>query len=235
VIEIAAAVDGTAARKIPALNLNKKSTASHQRGCYHLLMKRIILFGPILFATVLTALTIIQYDFMRGLGWHPINDPTFDWPSGLALGKYGFVMTVTFIISGLIMILFAARLHLDLKPAPASKAGSTLLGLSGLALAALAFTTDPTIRYTPATWHGHLHDLSFVLLGLTLLPAMLILGKTFQDDIHWRGYGIYTWVTAAFAIPAFIIKGAAFYVFLFLVLLWNEIIAWRLNRSGKGK
>src|SRR3990172_5578034 len=95
-------------------------------------MKRIILFGPILFATVLTALTIIQYDFMRGLGWHPLNDPTFDWPSGLALGKYGFVMTAAFIISGLIMILFATRLHLHLKPALISQAGPALLALSGL-------------------------------------------------------------------------------------------------------
>jgi len=197
-------------------------------------MKRIILLGPILFATVLTALTIIQYDFMRSLGWHPINDPTFDWPSGLALGKYGFIMTATFTVSGLIMFLFAVRLYLDLKPALTSQAGSTLLAFAGLALASLAFTTDPTIRTTPATWHGRLHDLSFVLLGLTLLPAMLILGKAFQGDPRWRGYGIYTWLTAAFAMPAFIIKGAAFYIFLFLVLLWNEIIAWRLNRAGEG-
>ena len=192
-------------------------------------MKRIILLGPILFAIVLTVLTIIQYDFMRGLGWHPINAPTFDWPSGLALGSHGIVMTATFILSGLILFLFALRLKSDLKPAFASQAGSALLALSGLVLAALAFTTDPTIRITPATWHGQLHDLSFVLLGLALLPAMLILGKAFQADPHWRGYGIYTWLTAAFAIPAFIIKGVAFYVFLFSILLWNEIIAWRLN------
>lgn len=197
-------------------------------------MKRVILLGPILFATVLTALTIIQYDFMRSLGWHPLNDPTFDWPSGLALGKYGFIMTATFIISGLLIVLLALRLKTDLGTAATSQAGSALLVLSGLALASLAFTTDPTIRTTPATWHGRLHDLSFVLLGFTLLPAMLILGKAFQGDPRWRGYGIYTWLTAAFAIPAFVIKGAAFYVFLFSVLLWNEIIAWKLNRDGKG-
>lgn len=199
-------------------------------------MKRIILLGPILFATVLTTLTIIQYDFMRSLGWHPINNPTFDWPSGLALGKYGFVMTATFIVSGLLMFIFAARIYLELKPALTSQAGSTLLALSGLALASLAFTTDPTTLAdtTPATWHGRLHDLSFVLLGFTLLPAMLILGKAFQDDSCWHGYGIYTWLTAALAIPAFIIKGAAFYVFLFLVLFWNETIAWKLNRAREG-
>jgi hypothetical protein len=78
-------------------------------------MKRIILFGPIIFAIVLIVLTIVQYDFMRGLGWHPINDPTFDWPSGLALGPYGIVMTATFIISGLLIALLALRLKADLK------------------------------------------------------------------------------------------------------------------------
>lgn len=138
-------------------------------------------------------------------------------------------MTATFIISGLIMFLFAIRLKSDLGPAFTSQAGSALLALAGLALASLAFTTDPTLRTISATWHGRLHDLSFVLLGLTLLPAMLILGKAFQGDPRWRGYGIYTWLTAAFAIPAFIIKGAAFYVFLFSVLFWNEIIASRLK------
>jgi len=198
-------------------------------------MKRLILLGPILFAVVLTSLTILQYDFMLGIGWHPIKDPTFDWPSGLALGKYGWVMTATFIISGILMFIFALRLKAELKPALASQAGSILFACSGLALASLAFTTDPTLTTVYRTWHGLLHDASFVALGLTLLPAMLMIGKAFQADSRWRGYGIYTWLTAAFAIPSFFIKGAAFYVFLFLILLWNEIIAWRLNKLDDNK
>lgn len=192
-------------------------------------MKRIILLGPVLFASVLAALTLVKYDFLRSLGWHPINDPTFDWPSGLALGSYGWIMTATFIISGLIMILFAARLFADLKPDRTSQAGSALLAFAGLALAALAFTTDPTIRATPATWHGMLHDLFFVLLGLTLFPAMIVLGFAFRKNEHWKPYAVYTWLTLALAAPAFAIKGAAFYVFLFAILLWNEIIAWKLS------
>ncbi|MBK8824641.1 MAG: DUF998 domain-containing protein [Anaerolineales bacterium] len=196
-------------------------------------MKRIFLLGPILFTTVITTLTIIKYDFLLGLGWHPLNDPTFDWPSGLALGKYGFVMTATFIISGLLIAALALRLKADLKPAATSQAGSLLLALSGLALASLAFTTDPTIRDTPATWHGILHDLSFVLLGLTLFPAMIVLGFAFRTDSYWKTLSLYTWLTLAFAIPAFILKGAAFYVFLFSILLWMEILAWRLGNSQK--
>src|SRR5688572_29783265 len=143
-------------------------------------MKRIILIGPILFASVLTILTFIKYDFLLSLGWHPINDPTFDWPSGLALGKFGWMMTATFIISGCLMTLFAYRLFLDLKPSFSSRAGALLFAFAGIALAMLAFTTDPTIRETPATWHGQLHDLSFVLIGITLFPAMIILGFAFR-------------------------------------------------------
>lgn len=192
-------------------------------------MKRIILLGPALFASVLAALTLVKYDFLRSLGWHPINDPTFDWPSGLALGSHGWIMTATFIISGLIMILFAVRLFADLKPDRTPRAGCALLAFAGLALAALAFTTDPTIRTTPATWHGRLHDLSFVLLGLTLFPAMIVLGFAFRKNERWKNYALYTWLTLALAAPAFALKGAAFYVFLFAILLWNEIIAWKLS------
>ena len=192
-------------------------------------MKKMILMGPALFAIVLATLTIVEYDFLLSLGWHPINDPTFDWPSGLALGRFGWIMTATFILTGFIMTLFARRLFLDLKLTPASKLGSTLMAFAGLFLAALAFTTDPTIRDYPATWHGRLHDLSFVLLGLTLFPAMIVLGFAFRADDRWKDLALYTWGTLALAGPAFFIKGAAFYVFLLAILIWNEIAAMRLN------
>ncbi|MEN9564749.1 MAG: hypothetical protein RIR73_2993, partial [Chloroflexota bacterium] len=183
-------------------------------------MKKIILLGPLLFAVILLTLTLVEYDFLLSLGWHPINDPTFDWPSGLALGRFGWIMTTTFIATGLIMTLFAHRLFLDLKLTRASKLGTTLVAFAGLFLAALAFTTDPTIRDTPATWHGRLHDLSFVLLGLTLFPAMIILGFAFRADERWKNFAVYTWGTLTLAGPAFFIKGAAFYIFLFAILLW---------------
>jgi hypothetical protein len=194
-------------------------------------MKKIILLGPILFASVLTILTFVKYDFLISLGWHPINNPTFDWPSGLALGKFGWIMTSTFIISGLLMSLFAYRLFLDLKIGTASRLGTFLFACAGIALAMLAFTTDPTIRDTPATWHGRLHDLSFVLLGLTLFPAMIILGFAFRNDDKWKNLSFYTWGTLAFAAPAFALKGAAFYVFLLAILVWNEVVAFRLPKS----
>jgi len=189
--------------------------------------------GPILFGFILFTLTILKYDFLLSLGWHPLNDPTFDWPSGLALGAYGWIMTATFILSGFMITLFASGLRLSLPRSRTALISTFILSLAGLALAGLAFTTDPTIRSTPGTWHGRLHDTSFVVLGLTLMPAMILLGFAFRKDDHWKNLSLYTWITVAFALPAFWLKGAAFYVFLLGVLVWNEMIAIRLANVPK--
>jgi len=187
------------------------------------------IIGPILFGFVLLSLTILKYDFLLSLGWYPIYAPTFDWPSGLALGDYGWIMTLTFIFSGIMMTLFASGLRLSLPQTQLTFISSLLLSTSGLALAGLAFTTDPTIRSTPATWHGQLHDLSFVLLGVTLMPAMILLGFIFRHDEHWQTLSGYTWLTVALAFPIFWIKGTAFYLFILAVLVWCEAIAFRLR------
>lgn len=183
------------------------------------------MLGPVLFVVVSILLTYSQYDFMRSLGWDPLRAPTFDWPSGLSLGPRGWLMIANFLISGGMMSSFALGLRQTLRQTRSAKTGASLLILAGLALMGLAFPTDPTLRSTPATWHGRLHDLSFALLGLTLLPAMLVLGRAFQLDGRWKRFAAYTWLTAGFALPTFILKGFAFYVFLLAVLAWSEVIA----------
>jgi len=193
------------------------------------LAARAGIIGPVLFGFILTTLTILKYDFLLSLGWHPIHAPTFDWPSGLALGKYGWIMTATFLVSGLMMMFFASGLRRILPRTQLTFISTFVLSLAGIALAGLAFTTDPTIRSTPATWHGRLHDLSFVLLGLTLMPAIILLGFALRDDDRWKSLSVYTWITVALAFPTFWLKGAAFYVFMLAVLVWSEVIALRLN------
>lgn len=193
------------------------------------LAARVGMIGPILFAIVVVLLTIIKFDFLLSLGWHPIHDPTFDWPSGLALGDYGWIMTATFILSGLCLAIFASGLRLSLPRSSLTFFAALALTLAGLALAGLAFSADPTIRSTPATWHGRLHDLSFVVLGLTLMPAMILLGFAFRKDSRWTNLSAYTWLTVALAFPAFWLKGAAFYVFMLAVFVWCEVVAFRLQ------
>ncbi len=196
------------------------------------LAARAGMIGPFLFGVVLIFLTILKYDFLLSLGWHPLLAPTFDWPSGLALGDYGWIMTSTFILSGFMMILFASGLRLSLPPTRPALIGTLLVSFAGLALMGLAFTTDPTLTSTTRTWHGRLHDLSFVLLGLTLMPALIILGFAFRNADHWNNLSDYTRITVALALPTFWLKGAAFYVFMLAVLIWCEVVALRLSQQN---
>ncbi|HEX6269945.1 MAG TPA: DUF998 domain-containing protein [Anaerolineales bacterium] len=185
------------------------------------------IFGPLLFALVVIGLTTVQSDFMHTLGWDPFFQ-VLDWPSGLALGPYGWLMTVTFPIAGAAMMFFAYGLRLALK----EKLATTLMILAGLAMMGLVFTTDPTLGTASRTWHGILHDTFFVLLGLTLMPSMLVLGFVFRQKERWKNLSVYTWCTVALAVPTFWLKGAAFYVFLLAILVWDEIIAVRLRSTA---
>ena len=180
--------------------------------------------APILFAFVVIGLTIAQADFMRTLGWHALG-PVIDWPSGLALGPYGWLMTVTFFACGTMMAFFAYGLKLALD----EKLATSLLMIAGFAMMALIFTTDPTLGTITKTWHGRLHDAFFAVLGLTLMPGMLLLAGVFQRDERWKDLSIYTWITLALIIPTFWLKGVAFYVFLLAILTWSVIVALRLQ------
>jgi hypothetical protein len=182
--------------------------------------------GPILFAVVVTGLTIVQSDFMRTLGWNPLG-PVIDWPSGLALGPYGWLMTATFFVCGAMMAFFAYGLQLALN----EKLATTLLMIAGLAMMGLIASTDRTLSAAPRTWHGLLHDGFFALLGFTMMPGMLLLGRVFQKNEDWKKFTFYTWGTLAFVIPTFWLKGVAFYVFLLAILTWSIVIALRLRAT----
>jgi hypothetical protein len=189
------------------------------------------IIGPLLLGSVITLLTIVERNFMRSIGW-TLNAP-LDWPSGLALGPYGWIMTLTFFISGLFIALFASGLRLRLPHLRLALFSIWLLVASGFGMIGLISPTDRTIRTTPATWHGRLHDSSFVLIGLTLMPAMVLLGFAFLKDQRWKDLAIYTWITVALAIPTFWMKGFAFYIFLAAILVWCEMIALRLLNTAK--
>ncbi len=184
------------------------------------------IIGPAVFAILVTGLTYAEADFMRSIGWDPFGN-VLDWPSGLALGPYGWLMTINFFICGALMAFFAYGLKLALQ----EKFATTLLMLAGFAMMGLVFTTDPTIRSYPKTWHGILHDSFFAMLGILLMSGMLLLGRVFQQREHWKGLSIYTWCTLALVIPTFWLKGLWFYLFLAAILIWSEVIAFRLRST----
>jgi hypothetical protein len=188
------------------------------------------IIGPFLLGAVITTLTVVERDFMTSIGWK-LQAP-LDWPSGLALGPYGWIMTVTFLISGLLIIVFASGLRLCLPRLRLAAISIWLLILAGVGMIGLISPTDKTLWKPLRTWHGILHDSSFVVIGLTLMPAMILLGLVFLKDARWKNLAVYTWVTVALAVPTFWMKGFAFYFFLLAILVWSEVIAIRLYSIG---
>jgi hypothetical protein len=189
------------------------------------------MIAPPLFGGMLLVLTLSQYQFMLSLGWNPLTAPTFDWPSGLALGPYGWLMTATFVIVGILVVRFALGLRQAFYAIPIGRAAAILAFMAGVAMAYLAFPADPTIRLTPATLSGRIHDLAFVVLGLAMFTAILLFGYAFRLSRQWRDLVPWTWLNAVLVLLAFILKGGFFYLFLVSALVWCEMVAFRLWRA----
>ena len=191
--------------------------------------------GPLLLGSVITLLTILERDFMLSIGWK--LDAPLDWPSGLALGPIGWIMTSTFFLCGILILIFASGLRLSLPRLGSAVIAIWLLIAAGYGMIGLISPTDKTLdkelHGMPATWHGRLHDSSFVIIGVTLMPAMVLLGYVFLKDRDWKNLAIYTWITVALAVPTFWMKGFAFYVFLAAILIWCEVIALRLQSTSE--
>ncbi len=181
--------------------------------------------GAALLSGVILALTLTQGDHMARLGWHPLNAPTMDWPSGLALGPFGAIMTAAFVISGVLLVLFARGLGAWL-PSPAARIGFTL---AGIGMAALAFETDPTLTTKIATWHGRLHDIAYMTLAAGL--ALGLAASAFVLARSQVALATLSALTLVFAVLGFTVKGVLFYGMYAVVMLWILIISLRMRNS----
>lgn len=167
---------------------------------------------------------------MLRIGWEPLEDPSGAWPSGLALGPHGWVQGLGFALSGALISVFAVGLHRGIRGG--SKAGPALLFVAGVAMALLAIETDPMDRAGPRTLHGWIHDASFVLFILTLIPALFFLWRRMKRTPTWQAHARYTLVTAVLATGLLFLPGVAYYLFLVVVLVWFGATAIKLWRVG---
>jgi hypothetical protein len=189
------------------------------------------MIGPVLFGTVLLALSVLEYDFMLGIGWRPVADPAGAWPSGLALGPYGPAQVANFVVSGLLLAFFSLGILLGTRNGHSSPLGPALLFVAGTALTLMGFETDPIRRIGPRSLHGLIHDAAFVIFVLAFLGALFSLWRRFEADPPWRGHARYTLATGIIAVLLLLLPGVAYYLFIVALLAWIEVSAIRLWRS----
>jgi hypothetical protein len=187
--------------------------------------------GPVLFGGVLLTLSVLEYNFMLGIGWQPVADPAGAWPSGLALGPYGAAQIANFVVSGFLLCLFALGLYLEIASRHASTSpGTALLFLAGVAMTLMGFRTDPIERVRSRSLHGLIHDSAFVVFVIAFLAALFFLWWGLRWDARWQDHARYTLATGIMAMLLLLLPGVAYYLFLVTLLAWIEVTAIRLWR-----
>ena len=196
--------------------------------------------APLLFATVVGLLSVVEYDFARDLGWHPIRRTAAGWPSLLALGDFGWLLSATLALCGLLGLAFAAALFRGVERNVWSMIGIALLVALAVAVGLEAFTTDPPGAIARSTWHGEIHDAAYRVVVASALSAPVFLALGLARDPRWRRYAVYSLATAVILLATLVLQVDHSYAqlleypFFAALLLWLELLALRLLRLARG-
>src|SRR5438874_555273 len=158
--------------------------------------------GPLLFVIVL----LIEGATRPGYSaWH-------NYGSSLSLGDQGWMQIANFLVCGLLTLGFAVGLRQVLQTGRGSVWGPILIGVFSVALiVAGLFVTDPSLGYPPGTHgsgpqtlHGIIHGVAGLITFSSLAIASFVMARRFAGDPNWKGWAVYSIVTAVLVIVSFI-------------------------------
>jgi hypothetical protein len=127
-------------------------------------------------------------DYLHQLGWEFVGGEQVPWPSSLARGPYGWAQVATFAITGVLIVILAVAVRDQLPHRRASSFGVVLLGLLGVALILAVFQVDAPMLAdgSPATWHGRVHAIAFLLIIATGVLAPPTMALAVWGGPGWR-------------------------------------------------
>lgn len=141
--------------------------------------------APASLALVLLVLSFSERDYLRAIGWSPVRRTRTEWPSVLALGPHGWVLTVAFVAAGALAVpagwwlLISARQRV-------LYAGSILFIVMGAGVMAVAFSADPPTALRES-WHAHIHNLAYPVLVVAAISSAALFSFARSDERDWRG------------------------------------------------
>jgi len=157
--------------------------------------------------------------------------------SDLAVGPYGFVMTINFVLRGLLSLALVWALSRAASKSGLSRTGLVLLAIWGIGALVLAlFPTD--LAGAKPTLHGVIHLFVALLAFICGAIGELLLALRFAKAEPWRSLRAPALVIAILAIILFVILlmsafphayGLVERIFIGLVLLWMLVVALRMR------
>jgi hypothetical membrane protein len=164
--------------------------------------------GPILFTLVFTI------DGTLRAGYDPATTPI----SELLLGDAGWLESVAFVASGLLIVAFAFGLRTALREGRGARWGPILIGVAGLGLAiAGVLLPDPAFGYPPGTpggppqsaasWHSTVHTLAAFAIFGALPVAAVILSRRFRSAgaAPWSLYSLASGVAMLVTFASYVV------------------------------
>jgi hypothetical protein len=162
-------------------------------------------------------------------GYSPVRDTV----SSLALTRIGWLQTICFLATGLLLEIFVAGLFFNLRRAGGFRAGIVLLALCGFVLMLIAaFHMDAPGG--PRTIDGTIHAIASYGLGLLFPIAILSLSPSFKITTNWKSIFVYTVIAGILAfgliIGAFLVELTSWFglyerIIILNALVWVELVA----------
>jgi hypothetical protein len=175
--------------------------------------------------------TWASIDYLRGLGWEFVGGEQVPWPSSLARGPHGWAQVATFAITGVLIVILAVAVRDQLPHRRASSFAVVMLTLLGVALMLAAFRVDTAMLSggSPATWHGWVHAIAFLLIIATGVLAPLTMAPAVRGDPDWRPIAIVSVAASALFVVFLILPwgNASFLLAIITVFAWIAAVAVR--------
>ena len=157
------------------------------------------LAAPILFVSVFTAEGILR----------PGYNPASMFVSELSLGPRGWVQISNFVITGLLVVLFARGVAARFMGDKAAQVGPILLQIIGFSLMFSGpFLTDPSALFNQTSIHGLVHEI-FGALVFSLAPvSCFIYFGRFRNDPVWRSMASWTFLAGVLLVMGIVLLKA---------------------------
>jgi hypothetical protein len=142
------------------------------------------IIGPLIFLAILLALDIIQWQSL----------PLLSSISNLVHGEFGWLQTMSFVLIGLLFIIFVIKLYSITRKKVSSLTGSSSFGITSICFLTIA-AFPSQIGNIGLTMEGLIHNSIAGIISASFIIGCIAFAYHFRRDPRWKSCWIFTVIT----------------------------------------